>query len=64
MDYPPRKSKPGKRLPATDVDSFALLLAEYSPPFGEETPWRELAENLPEPADALWYWKPERGRLH
>ena len=67
MDYPSRKNKRGKELPATvgDADSLELRLAEYSAPFGEESPWRQLVGDPPEFADDAWrHWKRERGRLH
>jgi hypothetical protein len=67
MDYPSRKYKRGKELPAADgdADSLGLRLAEYPAPFGEESPWRRLVGDPPEFANDAWrHWKHERGRLH
>jgi hypothetical protein len=45
-------------------EGLDLRLAAYSAPFGEEMPWREATDDLPEFFEACRVLRPERGRLH
>ena len=66
MDYPTRKRKTMTGVPAFDEanDRRDLKLAEFSAPFGEESPWREGVVELNEALDARLEFRPARGHLH